>query len=372
MRKTILGSLVFGYFLLSGCDTQIVAVAAGRLDPDPVLLERVVSLREDHAIPALVLAEFSCEEERTAWAGVLRSDRDEKISQTARFNTGSNAKSMLATVAGRLSERGQLDLDAPLKLLWPEAAAAEPDKSEITLAQLLSHSSGLPAFDTGAQLDTVRDFTSERMPITQATALWFLQQPLVGTPGQQTLYSNAGYIVAGGILERITGRAFEEVMREELFEPLEIDAAFGEPRHLGENEPFGHYVSDGKVTPYNEAESPIPPYLSAAGNVALSMDNYIEYLQAHLCGLQGQDTKLLSAGMTMKLHQVTLEGGAALGWGITELGNEITSFHVGGTGDFTAYAALSPGQNKGAAALLNVGGEPAAPVQAWIIEVMSP
>ncbi|MEL7454039.1 MAG: serine hydrolase domain-containing protein, partial [Pseudomonadota bacterium] len=299
-------------------------------------------------------------------------DQDTEITPLAHFNIGSNAKSMLATAAARLSEQGRLDLDASLQTVWPEAAATAPDKSEITLAQLLAHSSGLPAFDTGRALEKVPDFTGGDVPVTQATAMWFLQQPLVSSPGKKTLYSNAGYIVAGGVLERITGLPFESILREALFEPLQIDAAFGEPRHLSAADPFGHYVSKTAVTPYIEDEPPIPPYLTAAGNVALSMEDYVTYLQVHLCGLQGRETGLLSAETVRRLHTAALEDGAALGWGITEFGGEVTSFHIGGTGDFTAYVALSPGQDKGVAALLNVGGVPAAPLRSWLIDRISP
>lgn len=367
MRPLTATVFVIGCVLVPGCSNHVVT----SVEPSLALRDQVESLREEASIPALVLAEFTCETREIASAGVLRNDHDQKVSPAARFNIGSNAKSMLATVAARLDEKGKLDLDASLETLWPEAAVTHPDKSRITLAQLLSHTSGLPAFDEGTVLDTVPEFNGRTGSVTHQTALWFLSQPLVATPGQTNLYSNAGYVVAGAILEQVTGQLFNEIMRQELFVPLALDAAFGEPRKLGEDEPFGHYVSEGSVVVYDQIEPPIPAFLEAAGNVSLSMDDYIDYMQAHLCGLQGNDTELLSADMATRLHKPHIEGSAGLGWGLTELGGIATSFHIGGTGDFTAYMALSPDKNRGAAALLNVGGAPANPVQDWLVETMS-
>lgn len=340
-------------------------------EPQISLQEHVAGLRDDVSIPALALAEFSCETRNLAFSGVVRNDRSPHIASGARFNIGSNAKSMLATVAAKLDEKGILDLDAELGTLWPKAVSAHPDKVHITLTQLLSHTSGLPAFDTGAALDTVPDFNADPASITRKTALWFLQQPLMHTPGQESVYSNAGYIVAGAVLEHVTGMEFKELVRQELFVPLRLDAAFGEPKHHGDNEPFGHYVSDGEIIPYDEPTPPIPPFLTTAGNISLSMDDYVTYLQIHLCGLRGEDSALMSADMVERLHTPHVEGGAGLGWGITELGGSTTSFHIGGTGDFTAYMALSPERNKGAAAMLSIGGNPAAAAQAWIVNTMS-
>lgn len=371
MRLLTKCTLTFCFSLLIACAHQ-QPMSNTPLREQPTELQRTLdTLRDENDIPALVLAEFTCDTDEIAYAGVLKVENDQQISPTSRFNIGSNAKSMLATVAARLHEKAKLDLNASLKTLWPEAAAHAPDKGDITFAQLLSHSSGLPAFDTGIALQTVPHFTRPSKSTTQLTALWFLEQPSIGTPGAQMVYSNAGYVVAGAVLEHLTGQSFEELMRAELFEPLELTAAFGEPRLLGENEPFGHYVRDGNIVAYDDLDPPLPPFLIAAGNISLSMEDYVTYLQTHLCGLQGQGSSILSAGMIRRLHQPHIEGGAALGWGVAEIGGEEVSFHIGGTGDFTAYVAISPKRDKGVAALMNIGGAPAGAIQSWLVETIS-
>ncbi len=371
MQINNISRLIMGLTLLSGCGAAEIPINSDLLKQDPRLYEEILTLRKQTTIPALVLAEFSCETRRIAWSGLLRNDEDKEITLAARFNIGSNAKSMLATTAARLEEKGQLRLDAPLSEVWPEAASAAPDKTAITLVQLLSHTSGLPAFDTGVALGTVPDLSNGSESVTQMTAFWFLKQPLIAEPGKQEIYSNAGYVVAGAILEQIMKRPFEEIIRAQIFEPLGMEATFGEPRALGKSEPHGHYVKDGTIVPYDEAEPPLPAFLIAAGNISLSMSDYLTYLQAHLCSLQGIETEFLKVDTARRLHQPFIEGGPALGWGVTELDGERTSFHIGGTGDFTAYVALTPGNNQGAVAIMNVGGAPAEPVQAWLVQTMS-
>lgn len=336
------------------------------LQPDQGLLEAAETLRAEGEIPALTLAEFTCKSRKVAWSGLRRAGFQDAIDPNTRFAIGSNAKSMLATAAVRLG----VDLDRPLSDLWPEMVESRPDKSGITLRQLLSHSSGLPAFDTGSELESVPDFEDDARLAALGAAEWFLDQPLIENPGTRTVYSNAGYVVAGAILEHVYGTSFDVLIEQEVFNPLSLQAGFGEPRHF-DPPTYGHYVEGGSVKAYSDPEPPIPPFLEAAGNIHLPVNSYVTYLQAHLCGLQGLETGFLSGDAFKEMHTPTLEGGSGLGWGISELGGATTSFHIGGTGDFTAFAALAPERDRGVAALMNVGGAPASPVQAWVVEMMS-
>ena len=320
-------------------------------------------------VPAIGLAVMSCEIGELHVAGNQRTDGALLIEPDARFNIGSNAKSMLATVAARLEMQGDLSLDAPLVELWPEAAAAHPDKASITLAQLLSHTSGLPAFDTGAALSSVPQFGAEKGGDRLAAAEFFLSQPLEREPGQSLVYSNAGYVVASAVLEKTSGLSLPVLLEQSLFAPLEISASLGEPRRMGPRQPYGHFVSFGSVVPYTEDEAPIPSFLEGAGNVSLSTADYAAYVQMHLCALKGE-SRFLSQSMASRLHGE--DGEFGLGWGRTELSGDPVSFHVGGTGDFSAYMVVSQAQNKAAVAVVNVGGAPARAALTWIIQTMTP
>lgn len=369
------------YFLL-GAATMLCASTATLANGPAAEIERpsttpeglasafATQLSEDPDVPAFAIAVGSCKSIDVQMGGLRKVGGEQQIGSSARFNIGSNAKSMLATVAARLHDRGVLSLDSTVEEIWPEAAQKHPDKADITLAQLFAHSSGMPAFDKGSDLERVPPFEGAKQEIRRAAAEWFLMQPLETTPGEATSYSNAGYVIAGYLLEHGTGTPLETLLEAEVFEPLALDASLGEPRHMTGAQPWGHYVSGDVVVAYEEADPPIPPFLEAAGNVSLSPLAYARYLQAQLCALNGE-SDFIAPDTARRLHRPTKEGGSALGWGVTELNGAPVSFHVGGTGDFTAYAALSGPLDRLAFAILNVGGAPAQQSLQWLIEVMS-
>jgi D-alanyl-D-alanine carboxypeptidase len=74
----------------------------------------------------------------------------------------------------------------------------------------------------------------------QQFARWLLQRPTVGAPGAKFLYSNAGYVVAAAMVERVTEMPWKDAVRKWLFVPLEMNANFGWPAADNPNEPFGH------------------------------------------------------------------------------------------------------------------------------------
>lgn len=368
MLKNVTLALLGGLSCLACSDTE----APGHpIEADQILQDLANELTANRQLPGLILAEFSCEDRAFAWSGIQKIDRSDPIFPQSLFALGSNSKSFLALAAMRLSERGDIDLNEPLSALWPNIAADRPDLSDITLTHLLSHSSGLAAFNTGAELNRVPDFATRGTSIILQAAEWFLAQPMVGQPGQQTLYSNAGYVVAGAWLEAKTGQSYQELIDTYVAEPLGLSTSYGQPRFLAANGIYGHYISDDQAVAYTEDDPPIPAFLEPAGNIVLSMPDYVTYLQAHLCALQDLPSAVISLDGYKALHTPAINEGVGLGWSLVELGGADTSFHIGGTGDFTAYAALSAQRNKGVAALLNVGGAPAASVQAWVVEAMS-
>lgn len=371
MRATIVlfAALLFG-------TNSLPAIAANeKVERDAPSSQEAIDgfaaeLLADPDVPAFGLAVLSCRSINMRMDGVRRVDETGKISSAARFNIGSNAKSMLASVAARLHDRKRVSLDATIADLWPEAATMHPDKANITLAQLLSHSSGLPAFDRGKDLDRVPVSASAPEGMRREAAEWLLSQPLFAPPGQETLYSNAGYIIAGHLLERATGLSVIALLEKEVFAPLGLDAELGEPRRMAGGQPFGHYMGAQGIAVYDDLDPPIPPFLEAAGNVSITPLSYARYLQAHLCALNGE-TDYLTSETAQRVHRSVQDGGSGLGWGITELNGSRVSFHIGGTGDFTAYAAISGNQDRAALAILSVGGEPASIAQPWLISAIT-
>lgn len=115
-----------------------------------------------------------------------------------------------ATLVQRLRERGQLDIDAPLQRYLPGCGG--PEKAGLTLRQLLTHSSGLPASLPG---NGAGDWSGAAAAERIACGL-----PLAAPPGTQFRYSDVNFILLGRILEQASGQPLAALAREALFEPL--------------------------------------------------------------------------------------------------------------------------------------------------------
>ncbi|HVT56953.1 MAG TPA: serine hydrolase domain-containing protein [Thermoanaerobaculia bacterium] len=130
-----------------------------------------------------------------------------------RFNLGSINKLFTQVVIQQLAGEGKLDpADRLSRLLpdYPNRAVAE----KVSIQQLLDHASGLGdifgeryAATPKSRLRTLADY----LPL-------FADQPLLFEPGSQQRYSNAGYVVLGLVIERLTGKSYYEAVRERILE----------------------------------------------------------------------------------------------------------------------------------------------------------
>jgi D-alanyl-D-alanine carboxypeptidase len=146
--------------------------------------------------------------------GIAERSFGAPVTMETRFNVGSINKIFTQTVMRQLAQEGKVDLSAPLVRALPDYPDPEVAK-KITLQQLLDHTSGLgdifgPRFAETAKtrLRTLADY----LPL-------FAGQPLLFKPGSEQRYSNAGYIVLGLVIERVTGKSYDDAVRERVFTP---------------------------------------------------------------------------------------------------------------------------------------------------------
>jgi len=137
----------------------------------------------------------------------------------------------LATLACvlRIAAANRLSLSAPLHTILPEFTGDDRDarRGDVTLRDALAHCAGLPArklyFDALAEIER-RDGVS--LVGTEEGSRWILTQALtellVDAPGRVVTYSDVGYIVLGGWLERVTGLTLDRVFSEQIAAPLSL------------------------------------------------------------------------------------------------------------------------------------------------------
>ena len=129
------------------------------------------------------------------------------------YRIASITKQFVGAAALRLVEKGQLDIEAPIKNytdLYPHSAA------HVTMEQLLSHTSGLPDYHG---LPSYCQFKDRKYSSEEFVEL-FAQLPLIAEPGTHYEYSGVGYALAGVVLEKISGLSLQDLLHNEFFAPL--------------------------------------------------------------------------------------------------------------------------------------------------------
>ncbi len=161
-----------------------------------------------------------------ATSGVADLRTGAPVDPRSRFRIGSITKTFTATVVLQLAGEGWIDLDAPVERYLPGVVrGADNDGREITVRQLLQHTSGLPdVLDYLSPLDILND------PLRHWDARELVDIALPHrrefTPGQGWGYSNTNYLLAGMIIERVTGHTYAHEVRRRIIVPLGLDDTF--------------------------------------------------------------------------------------------------------------------------------------------------
>ena|GEM_PF-208056 len=336
--------------LMIGTLSLAAEPAAKPLTSDPELEKILAPIREKHKVPGLVAGILEGDKLTAAAVGVRKAGAPEPITVNDKLHLGSNTKSMTATRIGLLVEEGKLSWQSTVGEIFahlkPEMHA---DVQEITLGQLLTHRSGLPAnsFENIGKGSLVE----QRDMLTKIV----LSKAPVHPPGMKFLYSNAGYIMAGHMAEQVTGKSWEDLMTAGLFEPLKMSTAgFGVQGTKGEiDQPWGHSSFFGIANP-QQADN--PPVLGPAGTVHCSLEDWSKYIALHLQAARG-DARLLKAETFKMLHTPIAGEDYAMGWIVTERpwANGQVLAHNGSNTMWFAWCWIAPKKNVAYLAAANMG-----------------
>lgn len=144
--------------------------------------------------------------------GMANYELDVPNRPDTKFRLASVTKQFTAMAIMQLQEQGLLKVTDPISKYIPDY----PNGDKITIRHLLTHTAGIPNFTSFPDLKKIKlePHTPEQM-----VAL-FKDKPLEFTPGEKHNYSNSGYVLLGYLIEKITGKKYETVLKENIFEPL--------------------------------------------------------------------------------------------------------------------------------------------------------
>ncbi len=280
------------------------------------------------------------------------------------FHVGSVTKSMTATMVAAVIESGKLRWETKLSAALPNMEMLDVYRN-VTIEQLLHHRAGIQPYLNFDESELTRWLSIDGTPTEQRAAFLahVLSQDPVAAPGTSMNYSNAGYALAGYVAEVATGRSWEALVQDHLFDALRLSTAgIGWP--ATEEQPaavHGHYRFGQEVALQEPGTYELGAFLAPAGDIHMSASDLARYGQFHLAGMSGADGMLKGATVA-RLHQAPTDGegagpGYACGWvdGETEFGRSY-QWHNGSAGTFHALLALFPNEGVVIAALTNAGG----------------
>jgi len=258
------------------------------------------------------------------------------------FRIGSVTKQFTGMAITLLQERGKLSVSDPIcKYLSDCAQAWQP----ITIKNLLTHSAGIPNYTE------FPDFMKTAAADTNATELTnrFRDKPLQFALGEKFAYSNSGYFLLGTIIERVSGKSYDDFLQENIFNPLGMkQTGYDNPVRLIKNRAAGYArTNDGFI---NAAPISMSTAYSA-GALYSTVEDLLLWDQALY-------TEKLVSRKSLDEAFTPFKSNYGYGWTIGKRYDRQVIAHGGGIFGFSAYIARYPADRVTVVVLSNVEGAP--------------
>ena len=182
---------------------------------------RVPALLEEHAVPGVGVSIRVGGETVALGFGVTNLEHPLPVTGETIFQVGSISKTFVGLIAAQLEAEGVLDIDAPVAPLLADLGALDP---RITMRHLLTHGSGIDAqYMIGRAQELLAHHADDSI---QASIQHYADDELMFDPGSEFSYSGPGFMVAGAVIERVTGKAWADVLQERVLDPAGMQQTF--------------------------------------------------------------------------------------------------------------------------------------------------
>ncbi|MCP3389564.1 serine hydrolase [Bradyrhizobium sp. CCGB12] len=269
------------------------------------------------------------------------------------FEIGSITKAMTAALLAELIARGEVALGDPIaKLLPPAARVPSFNGHDITIGQIVTHTSGLPGFPARYRPS---DMKNPYAGVTERDLLDALAETtLTREPGSKWEYSNFTMMVLSYALARRAGTEYETLFRERLLVPLGMTETYVAQRPPQVHAAEGHLSTTAPAGPWD-----FSPDMAGVGGVRATLPDMLRYLEGQL----GTRQSAITPALAQTQEQVANVDGHRTGmnWALlTRKGHTIVA-HEGGTGGFSSYAGFDRAAKRAVVllsdtALTSVGG----------------
>ncbi|WOD43186.1 serine hydrolase [Hwangdonia lutea] len=287
--------------------------------------------------------------------GMANMEWDIPNQPNTKHRLGSITKQFTAMLILQLAANGILDLQAPITTYLPDYPKSTGDK--ITTHHLLTHTSGIPnytAFPRFFQDESRNPYTPEEFVEK------FADKDLEFTPGERFNYSNSGYFLLGVIIEKLTGKTYEQMLNSNIFTPLNMhNSGYDNHADIIKNRATGYERNGNGYVNSRYLDMSIP---YAAGSLYSTVEDLYLWDQALY-------TNKLLPQKYMDLYFEPYipafgRGHYAYGWGVgyNNIGKSTDSIytigHGGGINGFNTNISRAPSDKSLVVLLSNAGGAP--------------
>ena len=366
--KTVVMSLILFFIVFLGSSLTCTPLDRNKNKIEKHIEEFIQSYMDAYQIPGLAIALVEDNKMWTARAfGVKNIDTKEPITTESIFHMASVSKPFSATTVMQLVEKGKMKLDDPLIQYLPYFRLDDPNYKDVTIKQMLTHTSGIPdvrdyewdkpQFDEGAAERYVRSLKTEKM---------------IGAPGERWQYSNMAFDILADVIAKVSGMTFEDYIKENILNPLDMkNSDFLRERIDTEHRTTAHVfnlqVKTSEVYPYNRRHAPS----SCLNANVVEMCNWaIANMNEGVFGTQ----RILDSSSYSLLFepQANISGNRSVGlsWFLDEYRGMKTISHGGGDLGFRSYIIMIPEKSLAVIAASNFQGTPIGDIVFGVIDIM--
>ena len=305
---------------------------------------------DETGVPGVAIGILHQGNTETAGFGITNTDHPLPVTDDTLFQIGSITKTFTTTAMMRLIEKGKLSLDDRVRTLLPDFKVLdETAAASVTIRHLLTHMANWAGdyfIDTGAGDDAGTRYAAAMAELEQVAPL-----------GTAWSYNNAGFYLAGHIIERLTGQSYQAALRELVLDPLGLERIYFDAGDVITH----RFVAGHKVTDEGpEVQRPwgLPRAAYPTGGIITDVKTLLRYAQFQLGdGATAEGTRLLQPE-TMKLMQspqVAIWGGRSMGlsWFIDDIEGVRRLSHGGGTKGQISLLMLVPDHDFAIAVFTN-------------------
>ncbi|HYN08938.1 MAG TPA: serine hydrolase [Vicinamibacterales bacterium] len=282
--------------------------------------------------------------------GVTNTDDPQPVTPDTIFTIASISKTVTATAVMKLIEQGRVELKTPIQKYLPDFRVLDEKTSrEVSFWHLLTHTPGWEG-----QLST-EDRGAEALAHFATTILREL--PQLAPAGSVWSYNNAGFSLAGRVIEVVTGRNIHDALRELVFTPIGMTRSFTRVTDtITYRTTLGHREQGGRtqvIRPFQTTSG------TTAGGVMTTINDLLRYARSHLSDGAGADGKpflpkaLLQEMQAPQLRKNSTDDEMGVGWHLRRHGGVLTAAHGGTLNGHCLLIQLVPARNLAFTILTN-------------------